>query len=82
MTDRVYEEVMAMSEDELRAEFAKEGKTLEQVADEMQAVFERAKTEAQMRKAIQAWLKCPAERRPSPYALGQAIASIAAAHRF
>lgn len=76
--DEVYEEVMAMSEGELRAELAREGKTMEGVAAEMQQVFERAKAEAQMRKFIRAWLKSPAgEKRPSAWSLGFAVQQIA-----
>ena len=33
--------------------------------------------EAEMRAAIKAWLDCPAEKRPTPAALGQRIAEIA-----
>jgi hypothetical protein len=78
--DLIYEEVMAMSEDELQAELAKEGETLESNAIKMRAIVEKAKSEADMRLAIRAWLKCPVEKRPSPAALGQRIADIAAAY--
>lgn len=77
--DAEVERIMNMSEDELRAELAKEGKTMEAVAAEMTQIFERAKAEAEIRRAIRAWLKCPTEKRPSPAALGQRIAEIAAA---
>lgn len=33
---------------------------------------------AEMRLAIKAWLKCPADKRPTPAALGQRISEIAA----
>lgn len=79
MTDRVYEEVMAMSEEELVAELAKDGETLESNAAKMQGIFHKAKAEADMRLAIRAWLKCPADKRPSPQALGLRIAEIASA---
>ena len=36
-------------------------------------------TETEMLAAIRAWLKCPAEKRPSPYALGKQIERIASA---
>jgi len=36
--------------------------------------------EVEMRKAISAWLGCPAEKRPTPQALGQRVADIASAH--
>jgi hypothetical protein len=78
--DEVYEEVMAMTEEELRAELEAEGKTMEGVAAEMRAIFEQAKAEVDMRKAIRAWLKCPPDKRPTPQALGQRIADIASAH--
>lgn len=77
--DRVYEEVMAMSEAELAAELAEEGETLESNAVKMRAIFEQAKAEADMRRAIRAWLKCPSEKRPSPAALAAAIEKVAAA---
>jgi hypothetical protein len=38
----------------------------------------KASGEDDMRLAITAWLKCPADKRPSPAALGQRIADIAA----
>lgn len=71
--DPVYDEVMAMSEEEIRAELAAEGKTMEGVAAEMRVIFERAKAEVNMRKAIQAWLKCPAAKRPSAFSLGYQV---------
>lgn len=77
--DDEVDRIMTMSEDELRAELAAEGKTMEGVAAEMRQIFERAKVEADMRLAIRAWLKCPAEKRPSAQALGERIASIASA---
>jgi hypothetical protein len=77
MTDRVLEEIMSMSEDELVAELAEEGETLESNAIKMQEIFRKAEAEADMRLAIKAWLKCPEEKRPSPAALGQRIAEIA-----
>jgi|GEM_PF-3734548 len=77
--DPVYDQVMAMSEEELVAELAEQGETLESNAAKMQAIFHKAKAEADMRLAIKAWLKCPAEKRPSPAALGQRISEIAAA---
>lgn len=76
--DAVYDEVMAMSERDIQIELAKDGKTIEGVAADMKAVFERAKVEADMRLAIRAWLRCPADNRPTPAALGQRIAEIAA----
>jgi hypothetical protein len=33
--------------------------------------------EVQMRNALQAWLSCPADKRPSPQALGELISEIA-----
>ena len=78
LRDKVYEEIMAMSDDDLVAELAKEGETLESNAAKMQAIFHKAKAEADMRLAIKAWLKCPAEKRPTPTALGQRVAEIAA----
>jgi plasmid stability protein len=75
--DEAYEEVMTMTEAELVAELAEQGETLESNAVKMQAIFHRAKAEAEMRLVIKAWLKCPAEKRPSPAALGQRIADIA-----
>ena len=35
--------------------------------------------EAEMMMAIKAWLKCPADNRPTPAALGQRISEIASA---
>lgn len=67
--DRVYEEVMAMSEQELVAELAKEGETLESNARKMRLIFERAKAQVAMEKFIKAWLKCPTDTRPSVAAL-------------
>lgn len=76
--DEVYEQVMAMSEDELRAELAAEGKTMEIVAAEGRAIFEQAKVEAEMRTAIRAWLRVrPIDKRPSAQALGLRITEIA-----
>lgn len=80
MTDRVLEEIMAMSEEELVAELAKEGETLESNAIKMQAIFHKAKAEADMRLAIRAWLKCQPEKRPTPQALGKRIEDIAATY--
>ena len=38
-----------------------------------------AKAEAEMQKLIRAWLKCPAEKRPSASALGHSIEQAAQA---
>lgn len=75
--DEEVERIMQMPEAELRAELSAEGKTMEGVAAEMRLVFERAKAEADMRLAIRAWLKCPAEKRPSAFSLGYRIEQIA-----
>jgi hypothetical protein len=38
----------------------------------------RERLEAEIYSAIKTWLECPPEKRPSPQALGQRIAEIAA----
>lgn len=79
MMDAEVNRIMDMSEDELRSELAKEGKTLEGVAAEGRAIFEKAKTQADMQLAIKAWLKCPADKRPSAQSLGLRIQILAEA---
>jgi hypothetical protein len=77
MIDRASEEVMAMTEEQLVAELAEQGETLESNAVKMQVIFRKAKAEADMRLAIKAWLKCEPEKRPSAWSLGQRIEEIA-----
>lgn len=69
--------IMNLSEEELRAELEADGDTLEGAADRGRVAFERAKVQADAKIAIQAWLKCPREKRPSAEALGQRITEIA-----
>ena len=81
MSNAEIDHIMSMSEDELRAELAKDGETLESAAARGREAFEKAKTRADMQLAIKAWLKCPAEKRPSAQSLGLRIQILAEAYQ-
>lgn len=71
--------ILRMSHEELETELAKDGETFDGSVKRVEAVIEKAKAEAEMRRAISAWMRCPQEKRPSAKALGQRIIDLAAA---
>lgn len=79
MLDAEDHRILNMSRPELEAELAKTGETFDGAVAQADAAIKRGLAEAEMRLAIKAWLRCPADKRPSPAALGQRIADIASA---
>lgn len=73
MKERLYEDLMVMSEFELASFLSKEGAT-----DEMRKLASRAGVEAAMRKSVHLWFKAPPELRSTPEQLGNRISEIAA----
>ena len=67
------ERTLNMTRPEIEAELSKTGETFAGAVAQTDAAIMRGIAEAQMRKAIQAWLKCPAEKRPSAFSLGHQI---------